>query len=81
MKRGNHPVKPSRFVMYPRQSLAPEIVTALDRAKMVLRQRGIVCFNADITDGPPGRGFVKCDGRNLKPAEVIAWAEHLAGRV
>lgn len=43
----------------------------LENAKTRLRQRGCVVFDATVTDGSKGRGFVKCDGRNFTPAEII----------
>jgi DNA-binding Lrp family transcriptional regulator len=46
----------------------------LERAKTALRRRGCIVFDAEVTDGLAGRGFVKVDGRNISPADVIRQA-------
>ena len=50
----------------------------LERAKTALRRAGIVVFDAEITDGPAGRGLVKVGGRNVLPEEVIEMAKAAA---
>lgn len=46
----------------------------IEAAKTVLRRKGRIVFDATVTDGVIGHGFIKCDGRNLTPAELIAMA-------
>lgn len=46
----------------------------LERAKMVLRQRRYVVFDATVTHGSAGKGFIKCDHRLMTRDELIAFA-------
>lgn len=52
----------------------------LERAKTLLRRRGVIVFDARVTDGRKGRSLVKVDGRNLAPAEVLERAARLGRR-
>lgn len=52
----------------------------LERAKTVLRRRGKIVFDATVTDGRAGKGFVKVDGHDLTPDQVIALAEPYMAR-
>ncbi len=47
----------------------------IDRAKTALRRFGRIVFDAEVTDGPAGKGFVKVDGRNLTPDAVLLLAQ------
>jgi hypothetical protein len=43
----------------------------VEAAKTKLRRRGCVVFDAEVTDGSAGKGFIKCDGKRVTPAELI----------
>lgn len=60
--------------------LPPAERSELERAKTVLRQKGRIVFDAEVTDGARGCGFVKVDGRKFTPAEVIARAAQEANK-
>ncbi len=47
----------------------------LERAKTALRRFGRVVFDAEVTDGPGGRGLIKVDSKNMTPAEVLSLAQ------
>ncbi len=51
--------------------------TELDAAKTVLRRRGFVVFDAEVTDGRQWRGFVRCDHRTLTPSRIIEMAKDI----
>lgn len=40
-------------------------------AKTILRRAGFVVYNAEVTDGRNGRGFVKVNNVDCTPEEVI----------
>lgn len=44
---------------------------ALEQAKLALRKRGCIVYDADVTEGPKARGLIRVDNRRLTPAEVI----------
>lgn len=48
--------------------------TELDEAKNVLRRRGFIVFDATVTEGEEGQGFIRCDQRRLTPAEIMQMA-------
>lgn len=52
----------------------------LERAKTALRRFGRFVWDAEISDGPAGRGLVKVDGVNVSAAEVLARAAPLMVR-
>lgn len=45
--------------------------TALERAKTALRQRGYIVFAAEVTDGPRGKGYFRCDGKLFTRQQVM----------
>lgn len=60
-------VLPSFGIYKPKVRGNPELETA----KTILRRAGIVVYNAEVTDGRNGRGFVKVGGVDCTPEEVI----------
>lgn len=51
--------------------------TDLDAAKTVLRRKGFVVYDAEITEGKAWRGFIRCDHRTLTPDRVIEMARDI----
>lgn len=47
----------------------------LERAKTALRKRGRYVWNAEVSDGAAGKGFVKVDGKLFRTDELIAFAQ------
>lgn len=54
---------------------------ALEHAKRFLRSRGMVVYDASISEGARGKGLVRVDNRRLTRDEVIALAARLASRL
>lgn len=74
---GHSTVKPAPEIRKQPRKEALSISVELERAKTTLRRCGRVVFNADITDGPSAKGFVKVDNLRLVPADVIALARRV----
>jgi hypothetical protein len=62
------------FVLSPKSRTPGKILTVLDAAKTVLRRRGFIVYDAEITEGIKWRGFVKCDQHIYTPARILAMA-------
>ena len=43
----------------------------LEQAKLALRRRGCIVYDADVTEGPKARGLIRVDNKRLTHAEVI----------
>lgn len=46
----------------------------LERAKLILRQRRYVVYDATVTDGAKAKGYIRCDHKLMTRDEVIALA-------
>jgi hypothetical protein len=49
--------------------------TELDAAKNVLRRRGYIVYDAEVTNGIAWRGWIKCDGRLRVACQIIEMAK------
>ncbi len=47
---------------------------AIEAAKTKLRKRGFVVYDATVTDGRTGKGFIYCDKEKITPQELLARA-------
>jgi len=47
---------------------------ALEAAKTILRRKGCIVFDCEVTEGKRGRGLIRVDHRRLKRADVLAMA-------
>ena len=61
--------------LYARTKSMPLPTTELDAAKNVLRRQGRIVFDAEVTNGIEGRGYVRVDHHLCTPAQVIARAK------
>ena len=48
---------------------------AIERAKLTLRQRGHIVFDAEVTDGYKAKGYFRCDGKLWTREQVMEAAE------
>ncbi len=46
----------------------------IEAAKTKLRRRGFVVYDATVTDGRTGKGFIYCDKEKITPQELLARA-------
>lgn len=57
---------------------APQNVDdALESAKTALRRRGVIVYDATVTDGAKGAGLIRVDGRRMTRADVLFAAARL----
>lgn len=52
-----------------------DVDDALEAAKRALRRRGVVVYDATVTDGAKGRGLIRVDNKRMTRAEVLLVAE------
>ncbi len=62
------------FALSPKSRTPSKILTELDAAKTVLRRKGFIVYDAEITEGRQWRGFVKCDQHIYAPDRILAMA-------
>lgn len=74
LETGDCTVKPEPQIRRAAYRPRPSDLYELERAKTVLRRRGRIVFNAEVTDGPASRGLVKVDNLKLPARDVIAMA-------
>ena len=74
LETGDCTVKPEPQIRRAAYRPRPSDLYELERAKTVLRRRGRIVFNAEVTDGPASRGLVKVDNLKLPAQDVIAMA-------
>ena len=81
-RRGRRPYGKSKA---PKGAKAPQPADgrddALEHAKRFLRSRGMVVYDASVSEGARGKGLVRVDNRRLTRDEVIALVAKLASRL
>lgn len=48
---------------------------ALENAKMILRRRGAIVYDATVTDGAKGKGLIRVDNKRMTRADVLLAAQ------
>ncbi len=77
-RAGQERGRKKKSIAYVFGGMAQQIISRgnpeIEAAKTKLRRLGCVVYDAAITDGNAGMGYIKCDGRRLTPQELIARA-------